>query len=526
MTNSGKTPCITIRQTFINLNTIMRMTHFTLITTALLALGSATMQAQTLQPQAPQRRAMHTASPAAQLKAQIGRTLAMRQAAAKHSAQQLRALQAARFFRAASTASDSVKYLPKHQIEYAAGDANDGFGGIMWNESGQYSFVYDKAGRVVQQDYNDEINIYRTTKKWDEHGNLLEEVETTSDNNGSTFANGSKRVQVYDAYFPLLCIQKDKYDWDKDGVQWTESGDAFRRTVTRDADHNVTRVELAVPYLGQYDVTKRVINTVDPESKQISEFLYQEMTDYVNDQPVWENTEWLKNIIWHKTNGQVVDSYSNWMQYGQQLSTAEIYFTNEETGKPELGANINIGYLENGSFYERIDYVGASPSCDFTELSVFSDGLSYSYTTAYYKDLNGDGILGDKEYTEYSRETVTYNTQGDVVRDEQSVYNADEGYTEQVAGTKYDITYDETTGAQKEVVISNYDYDTYKYVPMMKIVTDEYTPISLTAINHTQLDSQADAPVMYFTIDGKRTDAHAHGVYIMKQGSKVTKIVK
>ena len=89
MTNSGKTPRVTIRQTFINLNTIMRMTHFTLITTALLALGSATMQAQTLQTQVPQRRAMHTASPAAQLKAQIGRTLAMRQAAAKHSAQQL-----------------------------------------------------------------------------------------------------------------------------------------------------------------------------------------------------------------------------------------------------------------------------------------------------------------------------------------------------------------------------------------------------------------------------------------------------
>lgn len=165
MTNSGKMPYATTRLTFINLNTIMRMTHFTLITTALLALGSATMQAQTLQTQVPQRRAMHTASPAAQLKAQIGRTLAMRQAAAKHSAQQLRALQAARFFRAASTANDSVKYLPKHQIEYAAGDANDGFGGIMWSESGQYSFVYDEAGRVVQQDYNDEISIYRTTKR-------------------------------------------------------------------------------------------------------------------------------------------------------------------------------------------------------------------------------------------------------------------------------------------------------------------------------------------------------------------------
>ena len=113
-----------------------------------------------------------------------------------------------------------------------------------------------------------------------------------------------------------------------------------------------------------------------------------------------------------------------------------------------------------------------------------------------------------------------------MVRDEQSEDNADEGYTEQVGGTKYDIIYDETTGAQKEVVISDYDYDSNQYVPMMKIVTDAYTPISLTGINQAKLNSQADAPVMYFTIDGKRTNAQGHGVYIMKQGSKVSKIVK
>lgn len=526
MTNDGKTLSATVRQTFINLKTIMRMTHFTLVTTALLALGSATMQAQTLQAQAPQCRAMHTASPAEMLKAQINRTPSMRKAAAKYSPRKLRAIQAARFFRAASAANDSVEYMPKHQIEYFASEETDGFGNTQWDESGQYSFVYDEAGRVVQQDYNDGESINRTTKKWDKHGNLLEEVETTSEDEGATFTNSSKRVQVYDAYFPLLCIQKDKYEWDEDGAQWNESGDSFRRAVTRDADHNVTRVELSVPYLGQYDVTKRVINTVDPDSKQISEFQYQEMTDYVNNQPVWENTEWLKNITWHETNGQVVDSYGNWMQYGEKMSTADVYFTNETTGKAELGANIKISYLGDDSFSERIDYVGSSPSCDFTELSIFPDGMSYRYTTAFYEDLNGDGVLGDKEFTEYSSETVTYNEQGDVVRDEQSEYNADEGYTEQVGGTKYDIIYDETTGAQKEVVISDYDYDSNQYVPMMKIVTDAYTPISLTGINQAKLNSQADAPVMYFTIDGKRTNAQGHGVYIMKQGSKVSKIVK
>ena len=91
-------------------------------------------------------------------------------------------------------------------------------------------------------------------------------------------------------------------------------------------------------------------------------------------------------------------------------------------------------------------------------------------------------------------------------------------------GTKYDYTYDNTTDAEKEVVVSMFDYDSKEYLPFMKIVTDTYTDI--TGIQQTTNKGET-APTQIYNLQGIRTNSTAsRGVYIIRQGNVVKKVIK
>lgn len=68
-----------------------------------------------------------------------------------------------------------------------------------------------------------------------------------------TYTPSEKRDQVFDPIVEDLVIEKNRYEWN--GSDWGETGDAYKRTITRNADNNVTSAVISVPYNGQYEDT-------------------------------------------------------------------------------------------------------------------------------------------------------------------------------------------------------------------------------------------------------------------------------
>ncbi len=487
----------------------MRMKHFTLLSTCMLALGSITMQAQT-------HRIAHTNSPIAFMKAQVNKSLRTQGTTPLKAAQAKRTAATRLATLARAENLNKHTYKPQHQIEYALNDDTQ-----EWEKSAEYTNTYDADGRITMQLMDDGATITRTEYTYDKNSNITVMQSSVSEDGGLTFTPNEKRDQTYDEFVPNLVIEKTRYEWNNDA--WQTTGDAYKRTIQRDADNNVTSVIISVPYDGKYDDTKRITNTFNPNSKKADTFKYEEL-DYNDDYTAleWGVTQQLKNMIWHKTNGQLVSEYGDWINYGNELEEASVYFN--EDGQEYLGGQIAVKYDDNGGFNETIDYSVLYPAMDVTSLTYTDDNGSYVYETEFYEaDEDAEGVTED-DLQEHSKSVAEYDDHGNLVLESNSDLNEDGTDLEITDGTKYDYTYDNTTDAEKEVVVSMFDYDSKEYLPFMKIVTDAYTDI--TGIQQTT-NKDETAPTQIYNLQGIRTNSTAsRGVYIIRQGNTVKKVIK
>lgn len=415
-------------------------------------------------------------------------------------------------------ASDKVDatYRPHVQKIYSYDDGN-------WAQESTYTFQYDQAGRVVCLDIDEEDGIQRTESTYDANGMLLTEVNSVSVDGGKTFTPDSKRVQTYDKVLPQLTLTKDRYTWNADDNEWIATYDAFRREITRDADGNVTSLTLSVPYMGEFDATQRITNTFDPVTKQALTFKLEEQ----DENGEWNTSQYLRDLVWEQTNGQLVDQFDNWREYGNLVKSATISEVDETTGETVDFGKVNVTYSHSAdnqlNFREEINYTDEL-SRSVTELN-YNDQYG-SYTNNYYdlEDVNGDGVLTDDEKTYEESAVVSVDEHGNVVKEEGYMLN-DEGTTEQSYGTKYEYTYDPAhSDAAKEIVISEYDYDAGKYAPTMKIVTESFTS-DVTSVGGIKAGMVDDSNVVY-NMQGMKTNGMEKGISIVKRNGKTIKILK
>lgn len=408
-------------------------------------------------------------------------------------------------------------YRPHVQKVYSYEDGE-------WFEESTYTFRYDQAGRVVCLDIDDGSAIQRTESTYDANGMLLTELNSVSEDEGETFTPDSKRVQTYDTVLPNLTLTKDRYTWDSAAADWTATNDAFRREITRDTDGNLTDLTLSVPYMGKFDATQRITNTFDPTTKQPTTFKLEEL----GEDGEWSTSQYLRNLVWEKTNGQLVDQFDNWREYGNLLKSGTISEVNKTTGETVDFGQISVSWwYTNGdqlNFREEINYTDRL-SRSVTALK-YMDGYG-SFQTYYYdmEDLNGDGKLTDDEKTYDESSFSMRDTHGNVTH-EYGYMTGDDGKTELAYGTTYDNTYDPAYGdAIKETVISEYDYDTKEYVPMMKIVTESFTD-ETTAINSVAGSGNSGEPAAVYNLQGMKLNRMGHGINILRRGGRTVKVLK
>ncbi len=409
-------------------------------------------------------------------------------------------------------AASETTWRPKAQTEYTYMNGR-------WVKTGTYEFTYDQLGREICIDNNDGDGILRTEYTYTDHGQLATEITSRSEDDGATFTPSEKKEQTYDPLFPQLTLTKDKYIWLNDA--WQPNYDSFHRTVVRDADNNVTSLTLAVPYNSIFEETQRITNTFNSQTKKAETFQLEELKQDGS----WGRTQYLRNLAWKETNGQLVDQYDLWMNYGNKLLSGTIADNDPQTGDMADFGFISIDYKDNGNDYvETIDYTDVL-SKSVTSLETTDDNGSYTYIYKYYEDTNGDGKLDTTEVTGYNREDFFYDAHDNMTLYAQYALNDSTNEEELSGATRYERSYDAAHGdAVKELTISEYDYDTKRYTPILKISTTEYVTVT-SGIRHTCTDGSTES-VAYNLQGMKANGASGKGIYIVKRNGKYLKVAR
>ena len=500
------------------------MKNFTLLIAAALTMGATASEAQTVA--------------ASRHKARVEQNVQLSR----------RAVKAAIAAHAAKAEGQTLVYLPAAQQEYSYNPDD-----ATWEEDGTYAFTYNAAGKITRQDETYDGEVTRTERRWTRDNMLAEEVQSVSEDGGQTFTNVSRREQEYDYFVPTFTIAKNKYDWDEASNQWVLNGDRFYKKVERDADGNVTYLEIQAPYGGKLDPMERYTYTYDEATKRMTGYRYEKLAyDADNEDFVWQTAQLLDNITWQTTDGQTLGTYEDWTSGSNRIASADIIDPDTE----EKIASLAVTYGSDGGFTETITY-DDEPEVVITTLKYTDANGSLVTTGQDYYDLDGDGIITADEVAMYDKEVVTCDAHGNVTldasyslpegedpdpdegedggEDEESLLSqrrpvsvpADmaEPELELVGASKTDYTYDPTNGdGVLSMVMSEYDYDTQEYEPMMKIVTTAFTTVTATAIAAPSASS-ASAPACY-NAQGMKLAAPAHGLTIVRKDGRTWKQVE
>ena len=92
------------------------------------------------------------------------------------------------------------------------------------------------------------------------------------------------------------------------------------------------------------------------------------------------------------------------------------------------------------------------------------------------------------------------------------------------------MTYGDYTTVPEVWIASEYNPDTNAFEPFIKLVRSDYRDVTVNGAVDTIVANNANAPIEIYTIQGVRVNSDINkldaGIYIKKQGNKVTKFIK
>lgn len=379
--------------------------------------------------------------------------------------------------------------------------------GEDWMPIATTTFSYDATGLTTKSVCDEDGSLTRTTFKYDANGKEIENIVETAEE-GEDYLFSSRRTRTFDPVVTDFVTANTNYIWDDVESGWTPAGNIFERTVSRNAQGNVTEIIVAVPYEGNMSPTEKTTITYDEATGQAVTWSFQQYDPYAQD---WGSPYTYADIEWQNTNGQLVLSSEQFLRGDNRLKKATIHDGEEEVG------TLEVTYTEGKE--------------DFVASLTYSDGSGkevHNYTTldgneSYREEFitygEDDEMLG-KEYT-----IETYDEQGNSTLYEE--YLEEEGMEpELMYGMKVDYAYDEENrllSATTHEWWGEYDEDSGEaiggsYEPFSRFVYDGY--IDATTGIATPAAAPA-APAAIYTLDGRRVNAaSAKGVYIVN-GKKV-----
>ncbi len=378
-----------------------------------------------------------------------------------------------------------------------------------WMASAKYETTYDAAGRILTDLVTplepegtpvEEEPAQRTTYVYNEFGmpvsRLVELVK------GNESMNYSKQIREYDSEVHNIIVANTESIWSES--EWLDMGNCYRREVTRNSLGNVTEVVIKVLYQGEYEATQKMVVEYGEDNKA-NRIVKSVLTTDDGITMYWTDEMEYKDIVWHHTNGQIITDDITSTENG--IASCIVMDSDGEN-------KVTVEYPdEAGSYHSMLTYANGSVEVKYTVVDSYG---SYDYeTTETYKEE------GEEDYSYSSTERLRKNEYG--LETEIYMAESENGEEEMVMDwTKGTIEANAENGYPEVFTVQSMDPETEEFTNIYKIDFSDYSDI--TGVDGVKADDSA--PVEYYTIDGRRTEATNHGIYIRRQGKNVTKIVK
>lgn len=410
-----------------------------------------------------------------------------------------------------------------HETEYSYNEDES-----TWEEEAQYYSTFDEKGNVLTNsvDNGDGTKTVRTNT-YNENGMVTYQTDEQVAEDG-TRTLLTKRSTEYDSIVTNVITKREAQSYDADSKKWY-TGNCYTRTITRDGDGNVTSEVIAVPYQGVYDPMQRT--TINYKNGKAVTYKMETLTtNATGDEFVWEEAVALKDMVWDRTNGQILGYVSDFYEGDNRLKTANFYATQDD-GTEYVYGSLSLEYDEKGGYVALMKELDGYTAIRYSKTFVDDNG-SYDYVAMEYEDANSDGKNTADEITSITRQVERFDANGNETLIE-TYETADDAKSSTdvalVEGTKTEYKYDEATGEVAEAVYSWYDSDTDDYVLDMKVVSDTYVDVAnVGGINAVKPNASKASAV--YNLQGVRVgdslDNLPSGLYIQRIGGKTVKTVK
>lgn len=392
-----------------------------------------------------------------------------------------------------------------------------------WFEEARTTNTYNKSGHLLKTLREEDGSTIRESYERDAQGRWTLIITETKETGDEDFSPTERRERAYDPQIDDLVVKDLKYQWDGVESAWTLYSNCFERTVVRNAQGNITSVDINSLYQGAFEPIERTAYTYDRDGLA-NTYVHQQYDPWYDE---WSTNDEFRNIRWQNTDGQLGREFSDYITGNNRFKSADQY----ENG--ELYARFTVTYKEGLPDYHLIrTKVDGSVREEHSYVTTDAIG-SFKETIIYYEDKDKDGTFSDKEkYEEY--QVVTYDERGNMI--EQSQYGQEESGEPIVLfnSTRYTYTYDDATDLLTSVVIEDFVFDddgvNGNYVPMMKTDYSDYVDAVTTGIEGVSAAAPADGPAVVFNLQGvavgTSTDGLPAGLYIVRQGGKAAKVLK
>lgn len=385
-----------------------------------------------------------------------------------------------------------------------------GWNGEEWELDETYDIQYDGNGQPVVRDITDFSGfITRETMTYNDNGMLSTRLTEEAESADDPFVESGKLSREYDTRvvnFITVNDQQMKY-----GDSWQPSN-AYTQTVTRNEDGNVVLMERAVWFQGVYDPTYRLMIEYGEDGKasriEESNLVY----DYDTDDFVWQSGQVITDIVWDRTDGQI-------------LSIDDICFGSNRissfTGIDEYGmeGSATVEYFEDGGYEAHLVAYDPIEDEDIDAWNVYTP-----------LDENGSCKLenivnyiydGYPYFTDVTIETNVYDEYGLILLEE---VKCGDGLMTWIEGRiEGEVEYDVNYGYPLTWMLSEYDPEEYELYPVFMAEYSDY--IGLTGIDSVKDNGRSSEEAVYYDMHGHKVSNPASGLYIRRTGSKAEKIL-
>lgn len=407
------------------------------------------------------------------------------------------------------------------------------FDGLSWQMTETFHTQFDDKGQISQDVIENAFDgtSSRTTYTYNENGKVATILQETS-TDGVNFTNTSRREVEYDPILTWVITKSREWIW-RSG-EWALVGNNYNRDITRNADGNITLVEVAVLFQGVYDPTQRFSIEYDADGKAVG----MQTAVLVNSEEglIWKTDKVFTDVVWESFNGQVADITEIYHD-GNRIQSCH-YVDNSYSDD----ADMTVTYDDDTDTYIAVSTgtIGGSPDSKMTMTKTLYPNDGYREHLVTEDSVLMEMGLGSMLVIA----TQKYYPQWDL-DEEASMYMDFAGETGYSNYLKGEMTYNDETGLPESYLASDYYYQEEVYPPTPTRsgetdftnpeppASDEFTPMIRiefsdyvsAGLDHLQAEV-TDANAEYYTIEGIRTAAPVSGqIAICRQGDKVSKFI-